>query len=81
MTSYETQTAALRVDPRNPNHHLYRNNGGNWWIHYRVYPTPFTAERVRRSLGTKSLRRARRQRDQILARVFPGYPAAEEGSR
>lgn len=75
MTTYQTDSAALRVDPGNPDHHLYRNNGGNWWIHYRVHPTPVTAERVRRSLGTKCRRTARRRRDHILARVFPGYPA------
>ena len=57
---------AVRVDPRNPNHHLWNNNG-TWFIHYTVYPDAFTAERVRRSLKTRSLAEARHLRDQLFA--------------
>ena len=62
---------AVRIDPDNPNHHLW-NNHGTWWIHYTVYPNAWSAERIRRSLGTKNLdearrRRARRRRDRHLA--------------
>lgn len=60
-----TATLAIRVNPQNPDHHLYNNNG-TWWCHYTRCPTPFTAERVRRSLGTKSLTEARRRRDTLL---------------
>ena len=56
---------SLRVNPGNPNHHLWNNNG-TWFIHYVVHPTPFTKERIRRSLGTKSLAEARVRRDAIL---------------
>ena len=57
---------SLRTNPANPNHHLWNNNG-TWFIHYVVHPTPFTKERVRRSLGTKCLEEARARRDALLA--------------
>jgi len=56
---------SLRTNPENPNHHLWNNNG-TWFIHYVVHPTPITKERVRKSLGTKSLTEARAKRDAIL---------------
>lgn len=55
----------LRVTGDNPNHHLWNNNGV-WWLHYTIYPTAFTSERVRRSLGTRSLKIARNRRDQLF---------------
>jgi hypothetical protein len=60
---------SLRVNPDNPNHHLWNNNG-TWFIHYVVHPTPFTKDRVRRSLGTKSLAVARLRRDAILGSAY-----------
>lgn len=60
---------AVRLGRRNPDHHLYNNNG-TWFIHYTVHPTPLTKERVRRSLGTKRLEEARARRDAILAPVL-----------
>jgi len=59
---------------RNPNHHLWNNNG-TWFLHYTVYPTPFAAERKRVSLGTKDLREARSRRDAF----FASRPNAERG--
>ncbi len=81
MTTYETDAGRIRVDARNPDHHLFRNNGGNWWIHYMGYPTPQTAERVRRSLGTKCIHTARRRRDAILAQRFPCYGQSLRGQK
>ena len=60
-----TEETALRIDQSNLNHHLWNNNG-TWWIHYTIYPTPVTAERIRHSLKTKNLSEARDLRDQIL---------------
>jgi hypothetical protein len=57
---------SIRVDADNPNHHLWDNHGV-WSLHYTIYPTPFTKERVRRSLGTRDVRVARQQRDQFFA--------------
>ena len=63
--TYSDEEIALRIDESNLNHHLWNNNG-TWWIHYTVYPTPVTAERIRRSLKTKILEEARNRRDKIL---------------
>ena len=52
--TYSDEEIALRIDESNLNHHLWNNNG-TWWIHYTVYPTPVTVERIRRSLKTKIL--------------------------
>ena len=46
----QSEEIALRIDDTNLNHHLWDNNG-TWWIHYTVYPTPVTAERIRHSPG------------------------------
>ncbi len=59
------QELTIRINVSNPNHHLYNNNG-TWWCHYTRCPTPFTAERVRRSLGTRCVLEARRRRDTLL---------------
>lgn len=56
----------LRVDAENPNHHLWDNHG-TWFLHYTIHPTPFTKERIRRSLGTKDVRVARERRDHFFA--------------
>ena len=56
----------VRVNADNPNHHLW-NNHGTWFLHYTVHPTPFTKERVRRSLATPSLAVARERRDAFFA--------------
>ena len=55
----------IRVHAENENHHLW-NNHGIWFLHYTVHPTPFTKERIRRSLGTRDLEVARERRDAFL---------------
>jgi hypothetical protein len=64
---------AIRVDPANPDHHLWNNNG-TWFIHYTVYPTPITKQRIRRSLGTRSLELARLKRDELFAALRERIP-------
>ena len=59
---------SIRTNPENLNHHLW-NNHGTWFIHYVVHPTPWTKERIRRSLGTRSLEEARRKRDELFGQV------------
>jgi len=66
---------SLRTNLENPNHHLWNNNG-TWFIHYVVHPTPFTKERIRKSLGTKSLTEARTRRDAILTCKVPADGAS-----
>jgi len=58
----------FRVRADNPNHHLW-NNHGTWFLHYTVHPTPFTKERIRRSLGTKEVKIARARRDSFFANL------------
>lgn len=65
MTSL-AKLPGLRVDAENPNHHLWDNHG-TWFLHYTLHPTPFTKERIRRSLGTKDVNVARERRDNFFA--------------
>jgi hypothetical protein len=62
------QTASIRIQPDNPDHHLWNNNG-TFWCHYTLHLPDYTKRRVRQSLGTPSLERARKLRDQILHRA------------
>ena len=32
---YNTELA-IRIDPQNPDHHIYNNNG-TLWVHYTIY--------------------------------------------
>ena len=63
-----TNLPGIRVRAENPNHHLW-NNHGTWFLHYTVHPTPFTKERVRRSLQTRDLTTARERRDAFFAHL------------
>jgi len=63
-----TNLPGLRVRLENENHHLW-NNHGTWFLHYTVHPTPFTKERIRRSLSTKDLVVARERRDAFFAHL------------
>lgn len=56
------QLYGIRIRAKNPNHHLW-NNHGTWFLHYTLYPTPRTKERIRRSLGTSDVDVARSRRD------------------
>ncbi len=58
----------IRVRAENENHHLW-NNHGTWFLHYTVHPTPFTKERIRRSLGTKDVTIARERRDTFFTQL------------
>jgi hypothetical protein len=79
IVSY-TQTS-LRINRRNPNHHLWLNNG-TWFLHYATH-TGFQKGRVRTSLGTKCLAIARERRDAALAHLRHqaclGLPASLAG--
>lgn len=65
----EIEELALRIDKENLNHHLWNNNG-TWWIHYTIYPTPVTAERIRQSLKTRILSEARKRRDDVFRKLL-----------
>ncbi len=63
-----TTLPGIRVHAENENHHLW-NNHGTWFLHYTIHPTPFTKERIRRSLGTKDVEVARTRRDAFFAHL------------
>ena len=37
----ENGVLAIRLDPANPDHHLWNNNG-TWWCHFTIYPDALT---------------------------------------
>ena len=59
---------ALRINDDNPNHHLW-NNRGVWWCHVTVHKPDSTAERLRFSLKTRDIEKARARRDKIFASI------------
>jgi hypothetical protein len=73
-----THSLAIRFNPANPDHHIWNNNG-TWWCHYTVHRPDFTKHRVRESLQTKDLAKARLRRDQLLfvASAFPHIRESE----
>ena len=64
-----TEELALRIDDSNLNPHLWNNNETRW-IHYTIYPTPVTAERIRQSLKTRILSEARKRRDDVFRKLL-----------
>ena len=61
----KTQQLAVRVNPHNPNHHLW-NNHGTWWCHLTLHLPDYTKRRYRFSLATDQIAEARRKRDDWL---------------
>ncbi|MEN9361235.1 MAG: hypothetical protein RL095_2770 [Verrucomicrobiota bacterium] len=57
---------AIRNETGNKNHHLWNNNG-TWFVHYTIYPSGVTKQRIRKSLKTKSEQEARERRDLLFA--------------
>lgn len=67
MTPQQTKIA-LRINDDNINHHLW-NNRGVWWCHVTVHKPDATAERLRFSLKTRDIKKARTLRDRIFADI------------
>lgn len=74
------QLPGIRACTDNPNHHLW-NNHGTWFLHYTIHPTPFTKERIRRSLGTKDVVAARSRRDRCFEQLAREAAKSNAGSR
>ena len=70
-TMNQSPAASIRILADNPNHHLW-NNHGTFWCHYTLHLPDYTKRRVRQSLGTSCIDRARRLRDQLLRRALKG---------
>lgn len=68
----ENPRVVIRCRGRNPDHHLYNNNG-TWWVHYTVHLPDYSKKRVRQSLRTKCADTARLHRD-VLFRCLTGGP-------
>jgi hypothetical protein len=66
-----TPVASIRILANNPDHHLWNNNR-TFWCHYTLHLPDYTKHRVRQSLGTSCIERARRLRDQLLRRAAKG---------
>lgn len=64
MTPQRTKVC-LRINDENENHHLW-NNRGVWWCHVTVHKPDATAERLRFSLRTRDIEKARSLRDRIF---------------
>lgn len=58
---------SIRLDPENPRHHLWCNNG-TWWVAY-VLHFDGRKRRIRRSLGTSCEAEAIHRRDELFARI------------
>ena len=77
--SQDTRTqpnVRLASKPRatNPNHHL-TNNNGTWWCQITVHNGPFS-RRLRFSLETTNLERARELRDRVFENLSTQNQAA-----
>lgn len=59
---------SIRHAQDNENHHLWNNNG-TYWCHFTLKSDAGAKKRVRRSLKTSDLAKARRCRDKLLAAV------------
>lgn len=57
---------AIRHAHDNANHHLWNNNG-TYWCHFTLKSETGAVQRVRRSLKTRNLEKAKRSRDKLLA--------------
>ena len=59
---------SLRVNETNENHHLW-NNRGVWWCHLTIHQADATAKRLRFSLKTREIEKARERRDRIFSKL------------
>jgi len=66
---------SLRVNGENANHHLW-NNRGVWWCHFTLHKADATAERLRFSLRTSDIDKARERRDRIFRDIANQYGLA-----
>ena len=55
----------IRIARDKADHHLWNNNG-TWWCHFTMRAANGTPNRVRRSLKTTDIEKAREIRDRIL---------------
>lgn len=69
QTPQTTHALVIRRTDRNPNHHLWNNNG-TWWIRFTLRAVSGESrKRPAYSLKTPDLDAARRKRDRILGAI------------
>ena len=68
ITHMSKSKLSVRVNPNNPNHHLWNNNG-KWWCHLTVHNSDYTSERKRIPLHTRDIKSARIRRDELIAKL------------
>jgi hypothetical protein len=56
---------SIRIASGKPDHHLWNNNG-TWWFHFTMRSDDGSTQRMRRSLRTRDIGKARASRDRIL---------------
>jgi hypothetical protein len=61
----EQPALSLRTGKAGANHHLWKNNG-TWWVHLTFHLPGLLKHRLRTSLETSDLGRARCLRDSLL---------------
>jgi hypothetical protein len=59
---------SIRINTSRPDHHLWLNNGGVFWVHYTLH-WDGRKRRIRRSLRTRDLERAIELRDELFAHI------------
>ena len=59
---------SIRINTGRRHHHLYRNNGGMFWVHFTLH-FEGRKRRIRRSLRTRDLERAIQLRDELFAHI------------
>lgn len=67
-TQQQFSKLSLRVNVTNENHHLW-NNRGVWWCHLTIHQSDATAKRMRFSLKTRDIEKARERRDKIFQKL------------
>ncbi len=55
----------LRIIRGNENHHIWNNNG-TWWLNFTLRAQNGTARRIRKSLKTADVEKAKASRDRVL---------------
>ena len=71
----KTTKIVMKINDDNENHHLW-NNRGIWWCHVTVHKPDATSERMRFSLKTKDVEKARERRDRIFKKIAEIYDIA-----
>ena len=71
----KTSKVVMKINDDNENHHLW-NNRGIWWCHVTIHKSDATSERMRFSLKTKDVEKARERRDRIFKKIAEVYDIA-----